>query len=271
MQAFYENKQEKIYFTNMPDRVLQCNAHLHYHIEIALIYGGKTEVLVDNNPMDEGGEGDAIIVFPNQIHSFKTVIPEKHMLFIIDPNLFPEYSALFSERIPQRSVIKGAANDPEIIELSKSIEKLYTESRTQYSDAALRGYLLALLSKLFSLSKFKKISSEDMHSIGSVINYCISNYNKALSLDLLESELHISKYYISHIMNQKLHMSFNDYVNSIRVSNACRYLTESNNSVSDISKTVGFNTVRTFNRAFVKHMNMSPREYRNKSKQAQQA
>ena len=63
-------------------------------------------------------------------------------------------------------------------------------------------------------------------------------------------------------MNQKLGMGFNDYVNSIRISNACRLLTESDMPIGEISETVGFNTVRTFNRAFVKHMGMSPREYR---------
>ena len=264
MQAFYENKQEKIYFSSAPERILQCNPHLHYHVEIALIKNGKTEILVGNSAPAVVSDNDAVIVFPNQIHAFKTLVPEEHILIIIDPNLFPEYSSLFSERIPQSNIISGAASDPEITELLKSIQRLYGETGAQYSDLALRGYLLALLSKLFSLTKFKKISSEDMHSIGAVINYCISNYSKNLSLDLLERELHISKYYISHIMNQKLHMSFNDYVNSIRISNACRYLSETNHSISAISSLVGFNTTRTFNRAFHKHIGISPREYRSK-------
>jgi AraC-like DNA-binding protein len=66
-------------------------------------------------------------------------------------------------------------------------------------------------------------------------------------------------------MNQKLGMGFNDYINSIRISNACRLLTESNAPISEISEEVGFNTVRTFNRAFVKHIGSSPREYRSNS------
>ena len=264
MQAFYENKQEKIYFSNAPERILQCNPHLHYHVEIAFIKEGKTEILVDTSASAFASDGDVVLVFPNQIHAFRTLYPEKHILLIVDPHLFPEYSSLFSDRIPRNNILKDAFNDDEVAELIKSIERLYKEPRTQYSDVALRGYILALMSKLFSFAKFKKISSEDMHSIGSVINYCISNYDKNLSLDVLEKELHISKYYISHIMNQKLHMSFNDYINSIRISNACRYLTESNYSISDISALVGFNTTRTFNRAFQKHMGISPREYKNK-------
>jgi AraC-like DNA-binding protein len=41
--------------------------------------------------------------------------------------------------------------------------------------------------------------------------------------------------------------------------------TESKMSVLDISEKVGFNTVRTFNRAFIKNMETSPRDYRKKA------
>ena len=59
-------------------------------------------------------------------------------------------------------------------------------------------------------------------------------------------------------------MNFNEYVNSMRISNACIYLSESKMSILEISTAVGFNTVRTFNRAFAKQMGISPRTYRNK-------
>ena len=129
----------------------------------------------------------------------------------------------------------------------------------------MRGYILAFLSRLFVLAEFKKANAEDMNAIGHVINYCINNYEKNLSLDLLEKELHINKYYISHIINKKLGMNFNDYINSIRVSNACIHLVQSNMSVAEISEAVGFNTVRTFNRAFAKQTGLSPRSYKSKS------
>ena len=37
-------------------------------------------------------------------------------------------------------------------------------------------------------------------------------------------------------------------------------------TVTEISEAVGFNTLRTFNRAFIKQMGMSPSEYRKKKK-----
>ncbi len=265
VQVFYENQSQKIYCRNNKGHILECKQHLHYNIEIAFIYSGSTDVNVDNSPTSTAQGGDVILVFPNQIHAFSTRSPERHVLLLLDPQLFPEHAHLFSEYVPQSSVIKGAANDDELKRLIENISELYNSHDQPYREIALRGYLLAFLSRLFALSQFKKTNSEDIHAIGYVINYCIANYNKNLSLDMLQNDLHISKYYISHIVNQKLGMNFNDYVNSIRISNACRYLTEGKMSVLEISETVGFNTVRTFNRAFVKQIGVSPRTYRNKN------
>ncbi len=265
MQVFYENKSEKFYCRDSRETSLQCAPHLHYHIEIAIIYDGKCEATVGNTGAMSANGGDIILVFPNQVHSFKTINPERHILLVTDPTLFPEFSHIFSDYLPASNVIRGAANDSELRALTKSISKAFSDSKLPYRDTVLRGYFLAFLGRLFALAKFTKTDSEDMHAIGFVVNYCMANYQKNLSLDLLEHELHINKFYISHIINQKLHMGFNDYINSIRTTTACRYLDEGKLPIVEISELVGFNSVRTFNRAFAKHIGMTPREYKNRT------
>ena len=265
MKAFYENRLGDIVCRNDPKAILQCSSHLHYNIEIAIVYEGKIEVNVDDLPAQEANAGDIILVFPNQIHSFTTLQKDSNILFIVHPSLFTEYSSLFSDSIPDGNVVKGAFKNSEIRALTQSICKIYDTEDGQYKRSALKGYFLAFLSKLFSLAKFKEAKqTSHMQAIGAVMNYCAANYEKNLSLDILEEELHINKYYISHLVNKKLKMNFNDYVNSIRISNACRYIDEGDKTVSEISDIVGFNTVRTFNRAFLKHVGVSPREYKNK-------
>lgn len=265
MLAIYENKSSAFYCRDIKGHSLECATHLHYNVEIAFIYDGETDVSIDNSPAASACGGDVILVFPNQVHAFSTKVSERHILLIFDPQTLPEFSSLFTEHIPTANIIRGAANDRELRALIERISELYSKSEAPYKDSILRGYLLAFVGRLFSLAKFKKVNAEDIHALGSVMNYCIAHYRDNLSLDLLQKKLHISKYYISHIMNQKLGMGFNDYINSIRISNACRLLSETDDPVSEISAAVGFNTVRTFNRAFVKHIGSSPREYRSNS------
>lgn len=264
MQAFYENKSSEFYCWDIKSRKLDCPMHLHYNIEIAFIYEGKTSVSVDNHSPALALGGDVILVFPNQIHRFETIENERHVLFIADPKTFPEFSSIFNEYLPVENIIRGAAKDEELRALTEKISKVYSEPASRYKDAVLHGYMLSFLGRLFEKVKFKKINAENIHVIGIIMNYCAAHYNENLSLDSLERALHINKYYISHIMNKKLNMNFNDYINSIRVSNACKKLCDSDVSITEISAEVGFNTVRTFNRAFMKSYGISPRDYRSR-------
>jgi YesN/AraC family two-component response regulator len=104
--------------------------------------------------------------------------------------------------------------------------------------------------------------SGELSALKNIVDYCSRNYTKEISLETLSKELHISKYYISHLFGSRLNMRFNDYVNSLRVSEACRLLRATTMGITDISAQVGFNTLRTFNRSFVKQMGQSPSEYR---------
>ena len=103
---------------------------------------------------------------------------------------------------------------------------------------------------------------DENQAMRTVIQYCSQNFTKDLSLTILEEELHLNKYYISHLFGDKLGMRFNDYINSLRISESCRLLRMSALSITEISDASGFGTLRTFNRAFIKQMGMSPSEYR---------
>jgi AraC-like DNA-binding protein len=239
-------------------------SHLHSHIELGFLFRGHTRVTVDSQVYDVRG-GDVIVVFPNQIHRFETVEREKYILLIVNPDLLEELSAELTESLPVSNLLAGAAEDEELKDLILRISDTYYGNEP-YKEMILRGYLLAFFGKLLKRAELKKIQSRDYHVLGMILNYCISNSDKNLSLGLLERELHISKYYISHMMSNKLHMGFNDYINSLRVSNACKYLSKGDKTVTEISEIVGFNTMRTFNRAFLKQMGCTPSEYRTKKR-----
>ena len=132
----------------------------------------------------------------------------------------------------------------------------------QYRDEILRGYLTAFFGQLLPMITLDGVNPGDSHAVREVVNYCSQNYTGNLSLDLLEEELHLNKYYISHLFSSKLGIRFNDYVNSLRISHACRLLRDSELSVTEISDAVGFNTQRTFNRAFLRFRSCTPVEYR---------
>lgn len=262
MIAFYENRTADYHCrTVLPGRSrIRCAAHLHTHIELVLFYEGHCTAFADTERTEIYG-GDVFIAFPNQIHRYESYDREHYHLFIINPDMLPPLADVFLEHLPVSSRIEGAANDPEVRELATRLVALETE-KDAYTEVRRQGYLLALLGKLIAKTELTKTVPDDSHALKSIVTYCAKNYTRDLSLALLESELHISRYYISHLFSDKLQIGFNDYINSLRVSFACNYLRHSDKSVTEISDLVGFGTLRTFNRAFRKQTGRTPSEYR---------
>ena len=67
------------------------------------------------------------------------------------------------------------------------------------------------------------------------------------------------------MINRKLNQNFNEYINNLRIAEACNLLRETNIKIADISEDVGFGTIRSFNRAFKQITGISPAVYREKN------
>lgn len=87
----------------------------------------------------------------------------------------------------------------------------------------------------------------------------------SLNLDSIADELHLSKSHLSRLINSELHMSFTDYVNSLRVEEAKSYLQRpefSEYTLIAIGLEAGFNSKTTFNNSFKKCTGLTPSEFR---------
>ncbi len=265
----YELRSKDIDFdnNNIPSgkRRLHCLPHLHHELELICMMEGETTVCVDSTHHTLRA-GDVFLSFPNQIHSYESHGPERFYLFIIKPDLMPDLMETFTTGVPVSPIIPGAANRVHIRRLFDALAETYSEKNTErsYTNTLRRGYLLALFSELLSMMSITRFSVSDCGALRSIVAFCDKNYSENLSLSLLEEKLHLNKYYISHLFSEKLGLRFNDYVNSLRISEACRYLVHTDLSITEISEIVGFNTLRTFNRAFMKQLGISPSEYRKK-------
>ena len=260
----YETKTEDYYCTRRDEKSrgkLHCRPHLHYHIEFGIFKEGSTAFFVDSVEY-RLEPGDIFIAFPNQIHRYDSVDFEQYDLIIANPDTMPELSSVFGSCVPKSAVLKKCDRTEHLSELIGEICRANVSADAQYRELVLKGYMLSFFGELLSVMELSDTKLGDSHALKSVVNYCTKNFSKELSLSILENELHISKYYISHLFSNKLMVRFNDYINSLRISEACRRLRRSDDTVTEISEAVGFGTLRTFNRAFTKQMGMSPSEYK---------
>ena len=255
---YYETRQSD--FSAWRSQHLSSPAHLHQHVELVLFLEGKSLAYADAERCDLA-PGDVFMAFPRQVHRYETTEYERSYVLLVDPDILPELASYFAGDPPASALLRGAADDQEIRGLAAALVEA-PRPKTPLDEALRHGRLLALFSRVLSLYKQSVPPEKGSQAFRAVMEYCAENYTQDLSLSLLEKELHISKYYISHLFSEKLQLGFNDYINSLRISFACRYLRHGDRTITEIGSLVGFSTPRTFNRAFLKQMECTPSAYR---------
>jgi AraC-like DNA-binding protein len=186
------------------------------------------------------------------------------LLTIFPQELCPEFQAIFKFKVPACPVIENAAANSVILPAFQQILNISTQ-QSPYGPAILKGYFLIMLGELFQMITFQDAKAADSSTLKNLINFCLENYHKDMSLDLIAEALHVSKYYLSHLFATKLNMRLNDYIAMLRVSEACKLLANADQGITDIAYQVGFNSPRSFNRAFLKQVGLTPRAYRHQA------
>ena len=264
MNFFFENPKHEIY--GIYGQSLAYAPHLHNHLELVGMIEGKAMAYVEEK-VYEINSGDAFFIFPNQIHHYEKIADENYILLLFPMDILPEYTSVFQSKVPKSALIPGALKNRHVLRSMQEILALKASTESgSYRDYLTKGYLLILFGQLFALSELEDTPHVDVQTVKLLLDYCIGHYKEEISLDQVATRLHLSKFYISHLFSQKLHLSYSDYIRSLRISEACRLLTETSLGITEISYQVGFPTPRTFNRAFLKYVGCTPREYRYQKK-----
>ncbi|WP_168122308.1 helix-turn-helix domain-containing protein [Paenibacillus sp. HB172176] len=96
-----------------------------------------------------------------------------------------------------------------------------------------------------------------------MLDYVQSHYSdQSLSLNSLSERYAISESYISHLFKERAGDNFSTIVERIRMSKACEYMIDSQKSIQEIATLVGYNSDKTFRRAFKRVMGVQPTAYR---------
>ncbi|MBR5323063.1 MAG: AraC family transcriptional regulator [Clostridia bacterium] len=241
-------------------RSLEFKMHFHHQVEVVYMLKGECTAIV------EGEEfllrsGDILTVFPNQIHEYKDGKNEEFFIAIFRPETLPDYRDLFYNMVPVNKVYSTENKNELLLYLARKMPEMY-EKENRYKEAIYKGFLTAFFGELFSFYELKKAKSADMSVLKSVLLFCNENYLNNICLEDASESLHVSKFYISHLLNKKLGISFNDYVNSLRITDAVYLLEKKDGGMTEIAQKCGFNTVRTFNRAFKSVYGVSPSKYK---------
>jgi AraC-like DNA-binding protein len=131
--------------------------------------------------------------------------------------------------------------------------------------------VLQILEILSRTKDYRYISSRthvdtlDQHEadrLNKVYEYVFENFRRKIRLQDLAELLHMTPTSFSRYFTMKNNKSFSRFVAEIRIKHACKMLAESDESVSRICYSCGFDTLSNFNKQFREITMRRPTQYR---------
>ena len=241
--SFFENKVASLIFHDNIEILHQIKGSMSFSIN-------SKKYLLE--------EGDFIIVFPFENHKTLEVFGEtKFSCIAININKFDGYIRTLRNCTLDNHLI--TAN-----EVSSRAEVIYSliESEKGKEDAdSFSALTVALLFELISKRELTPKYKLEKSAYERIIEICLENYkDSTFSLEKLSKLIGLSSRTLSRFFKDYLEMSFPEFMSNLRL-NAAINLLRGGFNVTQSAINSGFGSVRTFNRAFSKEYNCTPKEY----------
>ena len=95
-----------------------------------------------------------------------------------------------------------------------------------------------------------------------MVSYLYHNYTRDLTPQHTAARFGLSVKELNGLLLYQVEKDFSDFLNFLRINRACTLLKTTEKSVTDIAFEVGYNTVKTFSRNFLRFRRMSPSAFR---------
>lgn len=117
--------------------------------------------------------------------------------------------------------------------------------------------------KTLSVTRLIQPEGGSKHArIAKVVDHITKNYYEAFSVAQAAEMANMTEITFSRNFNAVTGHSFVDYLNRIRIGQACGMLYASDDQITSIAQEAGFKNLANFNRHFLKMRGMTPSEYR---------
>lgn len=109
------------------------------------------------------------------------------------------------------------------------------------------------------IQNFKASGSEQ---ITQVCDFIMQNFSSDLTLNQVSEIANMSPNVFCKFFKQRTRKTFVNFLNEVRIGNACKLLVNEDYNISDICYRSGFNNLSNFNRQFRKIVNKTPLQYK---------
>lgn len=262
----------------------QIGAAWHYHPEMELVYivKGKGTRYIGNN-ISKFTDGEIILLGENVPHSWRyeegslkddKILNAESIVIHFRPDclgkdLLDLPEAYLLPRLFEKAKCGLLLNGKARNEVAKLMNNALKASNLER--------IILLLSILKTISEANDITTianqsetitraneYDKDRLNEICNYTLTNYKKEISLEEISSIGHLSVTSFCRYFKTMTKKTYYNFLNEIRVGQACKLLIEDRFPTSIICYECGFNNISNFYRHFKKIMGVTPYEYKRK-------
>jgi AraC-like DNA-binding protein/mannose-6-phosphate isomerase-like protein (cupin superfamily) len=114
-----------------------------------------------------------------------------------------------------------------------------------------------------NLNKFTiQLPTTDDKKLNEITNHLRDNLSEVLNMEDIASRFCISVRSLTRLFQNKLHISFLQYIKMLRIIRAMELLKGTGLSISEIAYEVGYSNISAFSNTFTQMTNMRPGEFR---------
>lgn len=252
-----------------------CRWHAHEELELHLITATRGKALVGDH-IGEFRPGSLYLIGPNLPHNWVTdraetgAVPVRDRLVQFHEDSIGQLVGAFPECRGLGRLIELSRSGVAFtgFPLQEATACFNAISRT--TGAARVAAFLAFMTSLdrheektpLSIMRMTRSATSSRDRIGAVIDHIAQNFAEALPVAAAAEMAGMSEASFSRGFRAATGLRYTDFLNRVRIGQACALLFDTDERISSICFDVGFQNLANFNRCFLKVKSVTPTEYR---------
>lgn len=261
LQYYYVNDKHEQYV--MP-------LHWHRELELIRVRTGKIKIYLNNIPYTVNA-GEQLIIQGGTLHRgepddciYECVVFDPYMLCKHKNDIAGNYIMPIITRTVDISplIIKKSETYISVNALFKELDKPVTGNELNIYSLLYRLFSSLYKEGMICKSETADRSEKQNRTVNKMLDWAENNFSKNITLADMARVGSLNEKYLCRLFKNYTSMTPIEYINSLRIENACHLMIHSDFSVTDAALESGFNDSSYFTKLFKRLKGITPSAYK---------
>lgn len=237
-----------------------CTIHTHEFLEVVYIHCGSNTQII-NGISYEAKKGDVFFINIGDTHEYIGSNSCVLINFIFMPGAVPERISGSKDNLLLPPFVRLSGEQQKNIENVVLTIEMENNRKNFGYEVIVKNYFAILIMLLIRYSCDTEYVADDGDEFKQIADYIDQNFATTSLYDIAKNFSYNSSYF-SRRFKDAFGMTYSNYILMKRMKKAKDMLSNTNESIEDISNKCGFRTVSGFYKKFRSYANMTPNMYR---------